>query len=106
MHPKVDFFEDISPVTDAEAFDPLFDIGYTNRSARRDAKAKKAAEETSTPFSEEGFTRVGAARYLTMDNEASCDTIRQPVRTATKRFGRDSRSPYRAQPTRRACNAH
>ena len=97
------FSEKVEVISELVGFDPSRDTGYTSRSARRDAKAKLAYADTAQQFSEEEFTRVGAARYFdTVSESRDCGLL--AARTPTKRTDYDRR-PHRAQPTRRACNA-
>jgi hypothetical protein len=68
------------------------------------SKAPVAQDDVPPPFSEDVFTRVGPARYQTVDDETSSDSDLPEVRTPVRRPKSEHRQ-HRAQPTRRAYNA-
>ena len=107
MDRMMDLTENMCTDTESVAFDPTLGTGYADRKARRDAKAAKAkaAATPPPPVSEEGFTRVGPARFLKSSEETSCDITPPTVLKPIKRLNSDLRRQYRAQPTRRAVNA-
>jgi hypothetical protein len=106
MDRMMDPSEDMCSVTDPTAFDPTSDTRYTSRKDRKDVKAKNAQGDIGPMPLEEGFTRIGPARYRNMDDDLPSETPILEIRTPIRRMNSDQRRPHRAQPTRRACNAH
>ena len=87
------------------AYDPTHPPCYPSRKDRLDAKALEAQPASSSDFSEEGFVRIGPGRYPDPEASMSSDNVSPVASEPIKRRNSDGCRPFRAPPTRRACNA-
>jgi hypothetical protein len=100
-----DALKNIQPIAELVPYNPALHTHYNSQDDPLYTRARESQADALPLFLEEGFSRVGPARYITAEETASSDSDTPLVVTPTKRMNSDGRRPHRAQPTRRVYNA-